>query len=50
MKSLDWDEEGLLVNRKFLSNFPFADDIVILAKDTSEAETMLNKLGETEKA
>ncbi|WKY08372.1 hypothetical protein Q1695_007692 [Nippostrongylus brasiliensis] len=46
MKSLDWDEKGIRVDGKFLSNLRFADDIVIFAKSTTEAETMLRELDE----
>ncbi|WKY13421.1 hypothetical protein Q1695_004329 [Nippostrongylus brasiliensis] len=46
MESLDWDEKGIRVDGKFLSNLRFADDIVIIAKSTSEAETMLRELDE----
>ncbi|VDL84305.1 unnamed protein product [Nippostrongylus brasiliensis] len=44
MKSLDWDKKGLRVDGKFLSNFRFANHIVIFAKNTTEAETMLREL------
>ncbi|KAE9420535.1 hypothetical protein Angca_003034, partial [Angiostrongylus cantonensis] len=46
MKSLDWDEKGILIDGKFLSNRRFADDIVIFSKSTSEAEMMINELNE----
>ena len=49
MKSLDWDEKGIRVDGKFLSNLRFADDIVLFSKSTSEAETMLKELNEAGK-
>ncbi|VDL86048.1 unnamed protein product [Nippostrongylus brasiliensis] len=41
MMSLNWDEKGIHVDGKFLSNLRFAEDIVIFAESTTEAETML---------
>ncbi|KAE9413728.1 hypothetical protein Angca_007782, partial [Angiostrongylus cantonensis] len=49
MKSLDWDEKGIRIDGKFLSNLRFADDIVIFSKSTSEAEMMINELNEAGK-
>ncbi|VDP12319.1 unnamed protein product [Heligmosomoides polygyrus] len=46
MKSLNWDEKGICVDRKFLLNHRFADDIVIFTMTTAEAETMLKELNE----
>uniref|UniRef100_A0A0K0CYC1 Reverse transcriptase domain-containing protein n=1 Tax=Angiostrongylus cantonensis TaxID=6313 RepID=A0A0K0CYC1_ANGCA len=46
MKSLDWDEKGIRIDGKFLSNLRFADDIVIFSRSTSEAEMMINELKE----
>ncbi|KAE9412651.1 hypothetical protein Angca_010129, partial [Angiostrongylus cantonensis] len=46
MKSLDWDEKGIRIDGKFLSNLHFADDIVIFSRSTSEAELMINELNE----
>ncbi|KAE9421815.1 hypothetical protein Angca_003069, partial [Angiostrongylus cantonensis] len=46
MKSLDWDEKGIRIDGKFLSNLRFADDIVIFSRSTSEAEMMINELSE----
>ncbi|KAE9413785.1 hypothetical protein Angca_007815, partial [Angiostrongylus cantonensis] len=48
MKSLDWDEKGIRIDGKFLSNLRFADDIVIFSRSTSEAEMMINELNEAE--
>ncbi|KAE9416458.1 hypothetical protein Angca_003584, partial [Angiostrongylus cantonensis] len=47
MKSLDWDEKGIRIDGKFLSNLRFADDIVIFSRSTSEAE--INELNEAGK-
>ncbi|VDM64655.1 unnamed protein product [Angiostrongylus costaricensis] len=49
MKSLDWDEKGIRIEGKFLSNLRFADDIVIFSRSTSEAEVMNNELNEAGK-
>ena len=49
MKSLDWDEKGIRIDGKFLSNLRFVDDIVIFSKSIGEAETMLNELNEAGK-
>ncbi|KAK6763962.1 hypothetical protein RB195_024337 [Necator americanus] len=49
MKSLSWEERGIRVDGRFLSNLRFADDIVLFSSSTNEAETMLNKLNEAEK-
>ncbi|KAE9417168.1 hypothetical protein Angca_009690, partial [Angiostrongylus cantonensis] len=46
MKSLDWDEKGIRIDGKFLSNLRFADDIVIFSRSSSEAEMMINDLNE----
>ncbi|KAE9412568.1 hypothetical protein Angca_009450, partial [Angiostrongylus cantonensis] len=46
MKSLDWDQKGIRTDGKFLSNFRFADDIVIFSRNTSETEMMINELNE----
>ncbi|WKY10286.1 hypothetical protein Q1695_002549 [Nippostrongylus brasiliensis] len=46
MKSLDWDENGIREDGKFLSNLRFADDIITFAKSGTEAETMLRELDE----
>ncbi|KAK6732101.1 hypothetical protein RB195_016466 [Necator americanus] len=49
MKSLSWEERGILVDGRFLSNLRFADDIVLFSSSTNEAETMLNELNEAGK-
>ncbi|KAK6755348.1 hypothetical protein RB195_013992 [Necator americanus] len=46
MKSLSWEERGIRVGGRFLSNLRFADDIVLFSSSTNEAETMLNELNE----
>ncbi|KAK6744007.1 hypothetical protein RB195_010982 [Necator americanus] len=49
MKSLSWEERGIRVDGRFLSNLCFADDIVLFSSSTNEAETMLNELNEAGK-
>ncbi|KAK6744367.1 hypothetical protein RB195_011209 [Necator americanus] len=49
MKSLSWEENGIRVNGRFLSNLGFADDIVLFTSSTNEAETMFNELNEAGK-
>ncbi|KAK6745401.1 hypothetical protein RB195_011870 [Necator americanus] len=49
MKSLSWEERGIRVDGRFLSNLRFADDIVLFSSSTNEAESMLNELNEAEK-
>ncbi len=49
MQSLDWDEKGIKVDGRFLSNLRFADDIVLFSQDIKEAETMLKELNEAGK-
>ena len=49
MKSLSWEERGIRVDGRFLSNLRFADDIVLFSNSTNEAETMLNELNEAGK-
>ncbi|KAK6761889.1 hypothetical protein RB195_022833 [Necator americanus] len=49
MKSLSWEERGIRVDGRFLSNLRFADDIVLFSSSTNEAETMLNELNEVGK-
>ncbi|KAK6761574.1 hypothetical protein RB195_022589 [Necator americanus] len=49
MKSLPWEEVGIRVDGRFLSNLRFAYDIVLFSSSTNEAETMLNELNEAGK-
>ena len=37
MRSLDWDEKGIRVDGRFLSNLRFADNIVLFSKNTNQA-------------
>ncbi|KAK6742176.1 hypothetical protein RB195_009817 [Necator americanus] len=46
MKSLSWEERGIRVDGRFVSNLRFADDIVLFSSSTNEAESMLNELNE----
>ncbi|VDO25161.1 unnamed protein product [Heligmosomoides polygyrus] len=45
MKDLNWDDKGYLVDGKRISNFRFADDIVLISTSTAEVEEMLNVAG-----
>ncbi|KAK6737202.1 hypothetical protein RB195_019725 [Necator americanus] len=49
MKSLSWEERGIRVDGRFLSNLHFADDIILFSSSTSEADTMLNEMNEAGK-
>ncbi|KAK6750233.1 hypothetical protein RB195_002307 [Necator americanus] len=49
MKSLSWEERGIRVDGRFLSNLRFVDSIVLFSRSTNEAETMLNELNKAEK-
>ncbi|KAK6741073.1 hypothetical protein RB195_009121 [Necator americanus] len=49
MKSLSWEERGIRVDGRFLSNLRFANDIFLFSSSTNEAETMLNELNEAGK-
>ncbi len=49
MKSLEWDERGIRIDGRFLSNLRFADDIVLFSSNTTEAEAMLKELNEAGK-
>ncbi|KAK6752930.1 hypothetical protein RB195_003994 [Necator americanus] len=44
-----WEEWGIRVDGKLLSNLRFADDIVLFSSSTNEAETMLNELNKAGK-
>ncbi|KAK6735361.1 hypothetical protein RB195_018520 [Necator americanus] len=49
IKSLLWEEKGVLVDRRFLPNLLFAERIVLFSRSTDEAETMLKELNEARK-
>ncbi|KAK6734160.1 hypothetical protein RB195_017749 [Necator americanus] len=49
MKSLPWEERGIRVDGRLLSNLRFADDIVLFSRNTNEAQTVLNQLNEAGK-
>lgn len=44
MRTLDWDNRGIKIDGSYLSNLRFADDIVLCANTTVEAEAMLIEL------
>ncbi|KIH61284.1 hypothetical protein ANCDUO_08448 [Ancylostoma duodenale] len=39
----DWEDKGYLIDGKKISNLRFADDIVLVANNTAEMETMINE-------
>ena len=45
-RKLDWENKGISINGKKLSNLRFADDIVLFSSDINELEGMLNELNE----
>jgi len=45
-RKLEWENKGILINGKKLSNLRFADDIVIFSTNIKELEGMLNELNE----
>ena len=45
-KELDWSGMGININGRFLNNLRFADDIVLIAPNLEELETMLTQLNE----
>ncbi|KAK6739469.1 hypothetical protein RB195_008137 [Necator americanus] len=49
LESLFWEERGIRVDGRFLSNLRFAEDIVLFSSSTNKAETMLNELNEAGK-
>ncbi|KAL6735810.1 hypothetical protein ANCDUO_07428 [Ancylostoma duodenale] len=44
MSEVDWKDEGYLIDWKKISNLLFADDIVLVANNTTEMEAMINEL------
>ncbi|KAK6742831.1 hypothetical protein RB195_010226 [Necator americanus] len=46
-EQLSWEERS--IDRRFLSNLRFAEDIVLFSNSTNEAEAMLNELNEARK-
>nr|CDJ80268.1 endonuclease-reverse transcriptase [Haemonchus contortus] len=49
MKSLVWEEKGIRVDRRFLSNLRFADYFVLFPGSITEAEAMLAELNKAGK-
>lgn len=43
-KKLDWNEMGININGKFLNHLRFADDIILIAADLDQLQTMMNQL------
>lgn len=46
---LKWDKEGIYINGKYLHHLRFADDIVLLAKNSSNLEKQIHALHEASK-
>ncbi|EPB66637.1 hypothetical protein ANCCEY_14274 [Ancylostoma ceylanicum] len=44
MSRLNWDEKGLSIDEEMLSNLRFADDIVLISKNTKEMNQLINEL------
>src|ERR1700742_812031 len=43
-KKLDWSEMGININGKFLNHLHFADDIILIAANLDQLQTMMNQL------
>ena len=43
-QKLDWNEMGININGKFLNHLRFADDIILIAADLDQLQTMMNQL------
>src|SRR6202012_779890 len=43
-KKLDWNEMGININGKFLNHLRFEDDIILIAADLDQLQTMMNQL------
>ncbi|KAK6057036.1 hypothetical protein COOONC_05452 [Cooperia oncophora] len=50
MVGLNWDNKGVAVDGKKLSNLRFADDIVLISNNSREMNSLLNELCEAGKA
>ncbi|EPB66492.1 hypothetical protein ANCCEY_14417 [Ancylostoma ceylanicum] len=50
MSGLNWDDKGLTIDGKKLSNPRFVDDIVLISDNTPEMNQLLNELNEAGKA
>lgn len=46
LKTLDWSERGLNINGARLSHLRFADDLILLAEDVEDLQTMVVELHE----
>lgn len=43
-RKLDWDEKGIRINGKWLSDFRFADDIVVISENPHDIQRMIDDL------
>ncbi|KAK6043341.1 hypothetical protein COOONC_19154, partial [Cooperia oncophora] len=50
MLQLDWDDKGINVDGKKLSNLRFADDIVLISQNSAELQRMVEELNNVGKA
>ena len=46
---INWKDRGIKINGEYLSHLIFADDVVLIAKSTSELQKMLQDIHETSK-
>ena len=44
MKQLNWEDKGISINGSFLSHLRFADDLVLIAHSSQEADNLLREL------
>ena len=43
-KNLKWKQEGIKINRKYLNNQRFADDVIIIATSNEQMQKMINDI------
>ncbi|KAL6742195.1 hypothetical protein Aduo_015369 [Ancylostoma duodenale] len=49
MSRLNWEDKGVTIDGKKLSNLRFAGDVVLIGNNTSEMNQLLNELNEVSK-